>query len=157
MRLELLTLRRARMAVRDRAALAAELDATVPVDWPNEEFREVLPLLISEWEQIGGSNGWTWIVLSRDPCVSVGSMGTTGGPDEHGTVEIGYGLIPSARGRGLMTEAVRAMLDELRGVGVKRVVAHTEPANLPSHRVLERCGFTRGPDRAHMWSWERTL
>lgn len=157
LRLELITLRRARQAVRDRAALAEELGAILPDEWPNEEFRPVLPLLIQEWEVTGGSDGWTWMILSREPDIAVGTLGTKGGPDPSGAVEIGYGLIPSARGRGWMTEAVRAMLEELREVGVRRVTAETEPENTPSHRVLERCGFAREADAGGMWRWARSI
>ena len=157
LRLELFTLRRARQTLRDRRALAEELDATLPEDWPNEEFRPVLPLLIQEWEVTGGSDGWTWIVLSRAPDIAIGTLGTKGGPDPTGAVEIGYGLIPGARGRGFMTEAVLAMLDELREVGILRVTAETDPENLPSHRVLERCGFAREADVDGMWRWGRAL
>lgn len=141
--------------MRDREALADELGAELPAEWPNEEFRPVLPLLILEWEVTGGSDGWTWIILSREPAVAIGTLGTKGGPDPEGAVEIGYGLIPSARGRGFMTEAVAAMLTELREVGIRRVTAETDPDNTASHRVLERCGFARVDEVAGMWRWAR--
>jgi RimJ/RimL family protein N-acetyltransferase len=56
---------------------------------------------------------------------------------------IGYGLAPTARGHGLATEAVRVVLRHAFGHGVRTVIALTTADNLPSHRVLERCGFAR--------------
>jgi RimJ/RimL family protein N-acetyltransferase len=56
--------------------------------------------------------------------------------------EIGYGLGPWARHRGVMTEAVTTLLDwafpalELAGIEWRAVVG-----NWPSRRVAEKCGF----------------
>ena len=59
-----------------------------------------------------------------------------------GVVEIGYGMNPAYEGRGLMTEAVKAMLDwASRQPGVREIQAETDPGNLASQRVLEKAGF----------------
>ncbi len=55
--------------------------------------------------------------------------------------EIGYTLAPWARGRGLATEAVAAILDLLFSEGVHRVVAGVDPANDASAKLLQRLGF----------------
>ena len=60
------------------------------------------------------------------------------------TGHIGYWLAPEARGRGLMTEALRALsrlaFEEL---GLGRVELVTDPDNTASQRVAEKAGFTR--------------
>ncbi|MDH4148421.1 MAG: GNAT family N-acetyltransferase [Acidimicrobiia bacterium] len=67
------------------------------------------------------------------------------------THRVGYTLHPDARGRGLATEAVRAVLglvfDELGGALVE---ADTLAVNAASRAVLERCGFQldERPERA---------
>jgi [ribosomal protein S5]-alanine N-acetyltransferase len=78
--------------------------------------------------------------------LAVGTIGPIG-PPEHGEVEVGYGLVEAARGRGLVTEGLRAPLAETDAVGV-RVRAGVPPDNGPSLRVLAGCGFTelRGSD-----------
>ena len=78
--------------------------------------------------------------------LAVGSIGLFG-PPEDGEVEVGYGLIEEARGRGLATEALRALLAETDRAAV-RVRAGVKPENAPSLRVLAGCGFTelRGTD-----------
>jgi RimJ/RimL family protein N-acetyltransferase len=55
--------------------------------------------------------------------------------------EIGYGLVADARGRGVATEAVRALLVLTDAIGV-RVRACVRPENSASLRVLAKCGFT---------------
>jgi RimJ/RimL family protein N-acetyltransferase len=57
---------------------------------------------------------------------------------------VGYWLAPSARGRGLMSEAVRAVVRWARDEhGIQRLTLTTHPANLTSQRVAERAGFSR--------------
>ena len=59
------------------------------------------------------------------------------------TVEVGYWLIVEARGRGVATRAVGAMVNDAFARGILRVEAHVRPENTASVRVLERLGFER--------------
>lgn len=85
-------------------------------------------------------------IVRRADSVTVGTIGCFGPPDEDLVVEVGYGLVPSARGGGLMTDVLSAMCRALEAAGL-RVIAHTEPDNVPSHRVLARLGFVRADDQ----------
>ena len=58
-------------------------------------------------------------------------------------VEIGYWLFVEARGRGVATRSVTAMVDYALGNGICRVEAHVRPENRASELVLERLGFER--------------
>jgi ribosomal-protein-alanine N-acetyltransferase len=58
-------------------------------------------------------------------------------------VEVGYWLLVPARGRGVATRVVRAMVDHALANGIFRVEAHVRVGNTPSERVLERLGFER--------------
>jgi RimJ/RimL family protein N-acetyltransferase len=58
-------------------------------------------------------------------------------------IEIGYWLFAQARGRGVASRAVAALLDWLFANGVYRVEAVVRIGNAPSERVLERNGFVR--------------
>lgn len=96
-------------------------------------------------------------VVRRSDGLAVGSVGCFG-PPEDGVVEVGYGLVPAARGGGLMTDVLSAMVRSLEASGL-RVVAHTEPGNHASHRVLARLGFRRveepGAGADAEWLWTR--
>lgn len=60
-----------------------------------------------------------------------------------GTCEIGVWLADGAGGRGLVTTAVRAMIDwAFRVRGLNRVEWRTEPANVRSIAVAKRLGMT---------------
>ena len=57
-------------------------------------------------------------------------------------VDIGYALVPRFWSQGYAVEAAQAMKDHARDViGLKRLVAITDPANQGSIRVLEKIGF----------------
>jgi ribosomal-protein-alanine N-acetyltransferase len=58
-------------------------------------------------------------------------------------VEVGYWLFVDARGRGVATRAVGALVDHAFANGLRRVEAHVRPENRASERVLERLGFER--------------
>jgi RimJ/RimL family protein N-acetyltransferase len=71
---------------------------------------------------------------------AVGGVGFKGRP-AGGCVEIGYGLVPSARGHGYAAEAVVALLAVAAGHGLSRVVAYTTLDNIASQRTLLGAGF----------------
>ena len=71
---------------------------------------------------------------------AVGGIGFKGQPDG-GCVEIGYGLAPSARGRGYAAEAVTALLTVAADHGLSKVIADTTLDNIASQRTLGRAGF----------------
>jgi [ribosomal protein S5]-alanine N-acetyltransferase len=57
---------------------------------------------------------------------------------------VGYWLLPSARGRGIATRAVRLLSDwAVHSLGITHLRLLTEPNNEQSQRVAERSGFRR--------------
>jgi RimJ/RimL family protein N-acetyltransferase len=71
---------------------------------------------------------------------AIGGVGFKGRP-ERGCVEIGYGLVPSARGNGYAAEAVMALLPLAADHGVSTVIADTTLDNVASQKTLIRAGF----------------
>lgn len=124
-------------------AVLAHADPGVPHagDWPHEDTYDALRPLAEH----GGGPG-TFLVLQDD--VVVGDCGWFGPPDADGQVEVGYGLAPSARGRGLGTEAVRLLLEWVRQQGATSVRAEVLPGNEASLRLLSRLGFEDTGERA---------
>ncbi|MFC7596205.1 GNAT family N-acetyltransferase [Terrabacter sp. GCM10028922] len=56
-------------------------------------------------------------------------------------------VAPSGRGRGVGTALVTACLDRARTLGRQRVVLSTQPMMHAAHRLYERFGFVRVPER----------
>jgi RimJ/RimL family protein N-acetyltransferase len=62
---------------------------------------------------------------------------------ERRIVEIGYWVLPQARGRGIATTIARMLAEHAFSLRVDRVAAYVNVDNSASERVLERAGFTR--------------
>ncbi|HEX2105823.1 MAG TPA: GNAT family protein [Solirubrobacteraceae bacterium] len=62
---------------------------------------------------------------------------------ERAIVEIGYWVLPQARGRGIGTRIARLLAEHAFSLGVERVAAYVNVGNVASERVLEAAGFTR--------------
>jgi RimJ/RimL family protein N-acetyltransferase len=83
-----------------------------------------------------------WVVVRRADGRIIGDLGTHGPPDSEGCVEIGYALAPSARGQGIGSAAVAALVGRLATVpGIRRITAVTGARNTASRRLLEHQGF----------------
>lgn len=97
----------------------------------------------------------TWFIVSRDTSVLLGEIGFKG-PPNMGEIEVGYGLKRDARNKGYMTEALE-LLCQVAAVQqeypVEAVIAKTLKDNTPSHRVLEKNGFTRDGEVDKYWRW----
>jgi RimJ/RimL family protein N-acetyltransferase len=89
----------------------------------------------------------------------IGSIDMKGPPGPDGTVDMGWAVEPTYRGRGFATEAARAVLAWLAvQPGVRRVTARIQPENLPSIRVARRLGLRqtaeRHPEQGIVWEIE---
>jgi RimJ/RimL family protein N-acetyltransferase len=62
---------------------------------------------------------------------------------EHREAEIWYMTHPAHRGRGYVTEAMRALLRHGVSIGIHRFYADCDPRNVDSIRVCERLAMTR--------------
>jgi RimJ/RimL family protein N-acetyltransferase len=83
-----------------------------------------------------------YVVVRTADGQAIGGVGFKGQP-KNGTVEIGYGLAPSARGNGYAAEAAQTLVTLAREHGLSRIVADTDTDNIASQRTLEHAGFTK--------------
>ena len=73
--------------------------------------------------------------------VPVGMLNDVG--VENGCVELGYAIHPAYWNRGFATEALEAAMDTLFRMGFHTVITGAFEENIPSIRVMEKCGMTR--------------
>ena len=108
----------------------------VPVPYGEHEGRAFLESVERAWNE---SDERTFAVCGDDDTL-VGAVSVR--LHEGGTV--GYWLAPSARGQGLMTEAVQAVVHWAREEhGIQSLRLWTHPENIASQVVAERAGFVR--------------
>ena len=118
-------------------------------EYPLSETLDALGMLFAGYEASGenltGEPDWWIHQLVVDDQV-VGDIGFHGPPAD-GSVEIGYGVVPASRGRGLATRACALLVEVAWRAGAEAVLAEAEPGNPASRRVLLNNGFTAVDDR----------
>ncbi len=88
------------------------------------------------WERI------RWALARREDDALIGSCGLSRWDEEAGQAELGYELSPAWQGRGLMREALSAVLTfGFQRMQLQQVEANVVPGNEPSLRLLRRLGF----------------
>lgn len=124
----------------------ALVEARPPLpDWANDG---ILPRFVvaAALQRRRCGEDWYWCAprLIVTACGEVAGSASFKASPVEGQVEIGYGVAPGYRRRGLATAAVGLMLAEaFTRHEVAAVLAETAEENRPSQRVLEANGFAR--------------
>lgn len=125
------------------AEVTAVVDGARQAHWADDfpaEGDQVIVGLFGEFPAWLGRYGHRQ-VIERSSGLLVGSIGLFWPPSD-GVLEIGYGIVPSRRGRGYAPEAIRALAEfACTSAEVHTVFAKVELSNQPSVRVLEKAGF----------------
>ncbi|CAA9411162.1 MAG: Acetyltransferase, GNAT family [uncultured Rubrobacteraceae bacterium] len=132
--------------LKDKKGLEPLLGVSVPDSWP--EFPEAMSYFYEKLRSAPSAIGWwTYLFVHVRDGILAGEGGFKGPPDESGTVEIGYAIVPEYRGRGLATEAAGGLVGwALSHPRVAAVAAETLPDGHAPIRVLEKLGMR--PDGA---------
>lgn len=92
-----------------------------------------------------------YVVVRREDGKAIGDAGFHGPPNAEGEVEIGYALVPAARGMGYARESVELLVAwALSQPAVRVITARVEPGNVASERLLERLHFNAKDEREGM-------
>jgi len=74
--------------------------------------------------------------------MSVAGMGFNGEPNKNGEVEIGYMINEQHQNKGYATKALQLLIKwAFTHNAVKAIIVHTYADNLPSMKILIKCGF----------------
>jgi ribosomal-protein-alanine N-acetyltransferase len=119
---------------------ASDPDVTRFLGWPRHrsvgDTEAFLRFSTDEWERWPAG---PYVIISRADDRLLGGTGLNfESPHEAVT---GYVLARDAWGKGYATEALAAVIDVARRIGVIRLRAVCHPEHAPSRRVLEKCGF----------------
>lgn len=135
--------------------LAGRRRSNWAADYPTEGDLEVAERMRSgRWTVDADGGPWhPWQIVDDERGIVVGGIGFHGPPDEHGSVEIGYGVAATVQGQGIATHAVGLIVELARRFGASEVVAGTDQDNPASQRVLEKCGFFRTEAEGEELRW----
>jgi RimJ/RimL family protein N-acetyltransferase len=121
---------------------AGDPEVTRYMSWPRhrslEDTRAFLSFSASQWQR---RDAGPYLIRAREDDRLLGATGLQiDGPGEAVT---GYVLAKDAWGQGYATEALQAMVDLARTIGLARLTALCHHEHRASQRVLEKCGFER--------------
>lgn len=137
--------------IRDRSSQEGDLWAD---GYPFDGDLAAIGGFLRATEQIGEQRPFGYYQIRvRSDGLAIGGVGFKGQPAE-AAVEIGYGLVPSARGHGYAAEAVVQLMQIAGEAGVTMIRADTELDNIASSRTLERAGFHRVRADAELYYYE---
>jgi ribosomal-protein-alanine N-acetyltransferase len=90
------------------------------------------------------NTGITWAITHKSADRLIGTIGYWRIIPEHHRAEIGYLLHPDFQGKGMMSEAVSAVLDYgFNTLGLHSVEAVIHPQNTASVHLMEKFGFVQ--------------
>ena len=123
----------------DPAIYAHENAPPVSIEWLQERYRK-----LETRQSADGSEQWlNWVLRGVDGHL-LGCVQATVATD--GQAFVAYELTSAHWGRGLATEAVTAMIAELRqNYAMHTLMAVFKRSNLRSRRLLESLGFAAAP------------
>ncbi|WP_099223503.1 GNAT family N-acetyltransferase [Listeria costaricensis] len=89
------------------------------------------------------NNQWIyWAIQQKDSKALIGTICLWNFDEEKQRADLGYELLPAFQKKGLMTEAVQAVVPfSFNFLGLKQLFAVTNPANIASCKLLEKSGF----------------
>jgi len=135
-----------------RAVAAADRIADCAADFPQPGDRLIAAAYVEAPTPTIEQPWGMWLVVEGG--LAVGTVCLKHPPDPDGRVEIGYGIAPSVRNRGLASEAVATVIRLAMAAGARTITADTDVSNIASITVLARQGFSlAGQDSERLW-WQ---
>ena len=124
---------------------ASDPEVTRFLTWPAHQSADVSRRVIESWVSRYDDGGYfNWAIEWKKTGRAVGSIAVVKLSPETEAADIGYCLSRPLWGRGIMPEALRAVMDYLFGtVGLNRVAACHDLKNPKSGRVMEKAGMKR--------------
>ena len=101
---------------------------------------ETLDHALRARKRLAGNDGFETVIVEGDRII--GAIGYHGVDWRHRNTSIGYWLAEGHQGRGIMTAAVRALVEHaFDGWKLHRVEISAAPDNVRSRAIAERLGF----------------
>jgi ribosomal-protein-alanine N-acetyltransferase len=101
--------------------------------------REFIEMIAAATDQ---NKSFYWAISLREKHKLIGTICLWNVDIENSTIEIGYEMMPAHQGKGLVQEALQAVIEyAFKTLGFKTIVACPIAANEKSTKLLEKNGF----------------
>lgn len=124
---------------------ASDPEVTRFLTWPAHKSVDVTRFVLNDWISKYDDGGFfNWAIEWKETGGVIGNIAVVKFHEEAEAAEIGYCMGRAFWGRGIMPEALRAVMDYLFDtVGVNRIEADHDVNNPKSGRVMEKAGMKR--------------
>ena len=124
---------------------ASDPEVTRFLTWPPHSSADVTRMILNDWVSRYGDGGYfQWAIEWKETGTVIGSIAVVKLEEAIESAEIGYCLGRKFWGRGIMPEALRAVMDYLFDtVGLNRITAGHDVNNPKSGRVMEKAGMRK--------------
>ena len=122
---------------------ASDPEVSKYLTWPTHSSVEVTKSLVTEWiARYENPDYYNWVIELKETGEVVGNISVVEVVEKIEAVEIGYCMGKAWWGRGIMPEALGAVMDYLFDeVGMNRVYAGHDVNNPKSGRVMQKAGM----------------
>ena len=122
---------------------ASDPEVTKFLTWPTHDSVTVSEMVIGSWLQAyEKENDYQWMIFLKELGEPIGSISVVRQNDRIEEAEIGYCIGSRWWHRGIVPEALTAVIKYLfEEVGMNRVAARHDPNNPNSGRVMRKCGM----------------
>ena len=105
---------------------------------------EALEMITKMNDSLQKGEGISWAINLKGDLKLIGMAGLWRIDKEHHRAEIGYTLLPEYWNKGLMTEAIQAIVHYgFYQIDLHSIEANINPLNIASRRILEKNGFVQ--------------
>lgn len=123
---------------------ASDKEVTKYLTWPTHSSQEISQWVIEDWiNKYSNENYYHWaIVLKDDGNEPIGDIAVVDMKENISMVQIGYCIGRYWWNKGIISEALKAVMDFLFDVVcVNRIEAIHDPRNANSGKVMKKCGM----------------
>ena len=123
---------------------ASDPEVTKFLTWPAHGDISISRMVLQDWvKSYESKETYQWAMELKETGVPIGSISVVRRNDSIGEAEIGYCMGKAWWHRGIMSEALDAVISFLFAeVGMNRVAARHDPNNPHSGGVMKKCGMT---------------
>lgn len=120
---------------------ASDDEVTKYLTWPTHSTIEISQWVVNDWvSSYEKDNFYQWAIEFEGQ--AIGSIAVVAHRDDVAMAQIGYCIGRAWWGKGIMPEALQAVMDYLFDeVGMNRLEACYDPNNPNSGRVMAKCGM----------------
>ena len=118
-------------------------------DYAIEDSYEYFQGCVQEWDK---GKEFNYLILDENKNF-MGMISALNVKEKDKNLEIGYWISSPYAGKGYMQEAVKLIEQEFFGLGINRIVIHTDVLNKKSANVAQKLGYVlEGIQRQSLWN-----